>query len=253
MYILITLNKNYLDAARVMLSSLYAHNKDVRLFVLSKDLERDDFEEGRDIQVIRPRLNLDSALTTERYPEEMYYRLFAFSILPESVDKVLYLDPDIIVNRSLDELYATDLKDCYAAGCTHIRETLTKINALRIGAKDMKTYLNTGVLLLNLAKIREDFTESGIMDTIIENRYRLLLPDQDIMCLLFKDKILTLDTIRYNLSDRILALERMKGNKYLTLDYIRENTAIIHYCGKNKPWRDNYHGSLGVFYWEYKK
>ena len=34
MYILITLNKNYLDAARVMLSSLYAHNKDVRLFVL---------------------------------------------------------------------------------------------------------------------------------------------------------------------------------------------------------------------------
>ena len=38
--------------------------------------------------------------------------------------------------------------------------------------------------------------------------------------------------------------------KSLTLDWIRENTSIIHYCGRNKPWKENYTGYLDVFYKE---
>ena len=102
MDILLTLNRNYLRIALIMLFSLWKNNSDekIRVFVISRDLEMSDFnplrESGMEFSLIRPSMNLESAITTKRYPEEMYYRLFAFSILPESVDKVLYLDPDII-------------------------------------------------------------------------------------------------------------------------------------------------------------
>ena len=36
----------------------------------------------------------------------------------------------------------------------------------------------------------------------------------------------------------------------MNLDWVREHSAIIHYCGKNKPWKEKYIGSLGIFYYE---
>ena len=39
----------------------------------------------------------------------------------------------------------------------------------------------------------------------------------------------------------------------LTLESIRKNTVIIHYCGRNKPWKDNYLGQLDCFYEELLK
>ena len=88
--------------------------------------------------------------------------------------------------------------------------------------------------------------------TIAENRSRLLLPDQDIMVILFKERITVLDSLKYNLSDMILTLSRLSGIKGLTLDYVKNNTVIIHYCGRNKPWREGYHGTLGRFYFHYR-
>ena len=258
MNILLTLNRNYLSVALVMLFSLIANNKDVdlRIYVLSKDLREEDFLPLKSPKVlfflIKPSLNLDDAMTTKRYPEEMYYRLFAFSLLPDSVDKILYLDPDIIVNGSLRELYDTPLGSTYTAGCSHVKEMLTKINSLRLNTESATAYLNTGVLLMNLALIRKDFTKEMIERTIAENRSRLLLPDQDIMVILFKERITVLDSLKYNLSDRILTLARLSGIKGLTLDHVKNNTVIIHYCGRNKPWREGYHDTLGRFYFHYR-
>ena len=38
--------------------------------------------------------------------------------------------------------------------------------------------------------------------------------------------------------------------KDMTLDWVRKNAVIIHYCGRNKPWKENYKGILDVFYRE---
>ena len=40
--------------------------------------------------------------------------------------------------------------------------------------------------------------------------------------------------------------------KKLNLDWVRENSVVIHYCGRNKPWKSGYVGVLGVFYNEAK-
>ena len=244
MDILLTLNRSYLKIALVMLFSLWQNNKDekIRIFILSKDLSAEDFSPLKDsimsFTVIKPDLDLSSALTTKRYPQEMYFRLFAFSFLPDDIEKILYLDPDIIVKKSLKELYSTDLGDAYVLGCTHVKEVLTRLNSMRLKEDSATAYLNTGVLLMNLALIRRDFTKEKIEAAIIDNRSRLLLPDQDVLVILFKD--------------RIYSLYRLQGMKNLDFEYVKENTAIIHYCGRNKPWRESYHGVLGEFFNYYR-
>lgn len=258
MNILLTLNRNYLDVALVMLFSLKENNGEEKfnIYILSKDIDASDFEplscDELAFTVIKPDLDLNKALTTRRYPEEMYYRLFAFSFLPRSIDKILYLDPDIIINGRLRALYDVNIENNYVAGCTHINKVLTRINSKRLRTEKCKAYLNTGVLLMNLSQIRKDFTKERIEKSILENRSRLLLPDQDVMAILFKDRTVTIDSLKYNLSDRIFTLTRLRGMHNLTLDYVRKNTVIIHYCGKNKPWKDGYHGILGQFYEHYK-
>ena len=44
------------------------------------------------------------------YSRAMYYRLLAAQLLPAGVDRVLYLDPDILVINALRPLYDTDLE-----------------------------------------------------------------------------------------------------------------------------------------------
>ena len=54
-------------------------------------------------------------------------------------------------------------------------------------------------------------------------------------------------------TDRILAFcsDNQDGGG-IDLEWVRKNTVIIHYCGRNKPWKKNYIGQLGVFYQQYR-
>ena len=79
----------------------------------------------------------------------------------------------------------------------------------------------------------------------------LALPDQDILTALYGDRVHLLDSMVYNLSDRILALHNAElRNAPVDLDWVRAHTVIIHYCGRLKPWKPHYVGVLDVFYHE---
>ena len=58
------------------------------------------------------------------------------------------------------------------------------------------------------------------------------------------------DTFKYNLSDRLIALNNLNpvGNEIIDMDWVKKNTVIIHYYGDNKPWKEKYNGILDVFY-----
>lgn len=84
-----------------------------------------------------------------------------------------------------------------------------------------------------------------------EKKRALFLPDQDILTALYGDHVKLLDSLRYNLSDRGLALHNAESQKEkLGIEWVRKNSVIVHYCGKSKPWKEHYHGPLGVFYQE---
>ena len=106
-------------------------------------------------------------------------------------------------------------------------------------------------MLLNLPKLRQQQTTEDVLAFISDKKNRLLLPDQDIITALYGKQIQLEDSYRYNLSDRILAMYNARHPGHIrTLDWVRQNTSIIHYCGKNKPWKPGYVGKLDIFYQE---
>lgn len=109
--ILVTLDCNYIPYFNVMLSSLIHSNPNehFRVFLLNNTIEKQDVESSEKIlcgsgtlELVRiNETELDGAPTTDRYPKEIYYRIFAAKYLPQNIDRVLYLDPDLIVNGSV--------------------------------------------------------------------------------------------------------------------------------------------------------
>lgn len=193
----------------------------------------------------------DGFPTTKRYPKQIYYRLAAPLLLPKNLDRILYLDVDLVVINPLKELYEMDFQDACYVGCSHTKEILTKINQVRIGAGEDAPYVNTGVLLMNLTVLRSVVKMDDIRSYAQEKMHTFILPDQDILAALYGDRIRLADTMKYNLSDLMLLRHNVRpGNPKLDTDWVRDNAVIIHYCGKNKPWKSNYIGPLGQFWTE---
>lgn len=188
---------------------------------------------------------------SDRYPVQIYYRIFAYFLLPPDLERILYLDADTLVINPLEELYSMDFDGNYILACTHIRKFLNTINRLRLGIKEERPYINSGVMLMNLKELRKRQNFREVAEFVEQRKNVLTLPDQDIITALYGDKIGLLDTMRYNLSDRMLAFHNAEiGNEKKDLDWVRKNAVVIHYYGKQKPWNPGYVGILDVFYKE---
>lgn len=119
--------------------------------------------------------------------------------------------------------------------------------------EEESTYINSGVMLMNLSELREKQNIKEVMSFVEKKRRYLTLPDQDIITALYGNKTGILDTMKYNLSDRMLSFYNADpSHKKIDLEWVRENTVVIHYYGKQKPWKKNYLGILDVFYREMK-
>ncbi len=263
--ILVTLDALYLRPLCVMLRSLAARTpeRDFRVFVLHSSLTPADLDavrraiEGCRMTLEEIRVSgggLDGAPTTDRYPREMYYRIFAAQVLPPELDRVLYLDPDVLAINPVEKLYATPMGDALFAACSHVHASLRKLNELRLGMKKDAPYINSGVMLLNLSRLRREQRPETVQEWLAEHK-SLFLPDQDVISTLYGDRILLLDALQYNLGEKFYLSCRLRprsvGEGRPDLAWVRQNTVLIHYCGRNKPWKPRYIGELGVFYDEF--
>ncbi len=260
MNILVTLDKGYIHPLSVMLKSLIISNKntDFDVYVMNTELEKQDFEYIKSF-VPYKRLNIidlkvnnclpDTAPVTDRYPVEMYYRIFAAKFLPETVEKILYLDPDLVVLKSLRPLYNTNMEENYFAAASHVGRVLTKVNNLRLSTEDGDPYINSGVMLMNIKLLREQQDFTKVFDYIEKNKNLLILPDQDVISAVYGDRIMEIDPFVYNMTERLL-IHPDAIEKKIDMAWVAQNTAVIHFCGRNKPWKEYYMGLLG-FIWHY--
>ena len=259
MNILVTLDENYIPYLNVMLSTLIRFNPDCRfnVYLLHSEILKSALlptkrvigENGILIPIQIKDLALGDAPTTQRYPREIYFRIFAAHYLPKTVDRVLYLDPDLVINGSLLNLYRMQMDDYYFAAASHTGLLLQKANALRLDMDEDSPYINSGVMMMNLSLLRKEQDYAEVLRFIEKRKNFLMLPDQDIISALYGSKIYALDAFRYNMTERLYQLHA-PFEKSLNLEWIRKNAIIIHYCGRNKPWKENYHGQLDVFYKE---
>ena len=191
---------------------------------------------------------------SSRYPLEIYYRLFASDLLPKTLDRILYLDVDIVVIQSLRELYNMDFESNLYIASSHVNERMTHLNAKRLGLKEDVPYINTGVLLMNLELLRKQLNKQDILNYVNAYKKNLVLFDQDVLTALYGDKTKLVDYRKYNLSERMMNFYNLRNPRSrIDLDWVKKNSVIIHYCGRMKPWNGKYIGCLDCFYRELEK
>ena len=158
------------------------------------------------------------------------------SLLP-SLDRVIYLDSDLIIKDDISDLQSIDLsgKTIAAVHNTYNHSHCAKLNV------DDESYFNTGVMVIDLNKFRQISAQSKLYDYKI-NGFNAFM-DQDAFNVVFKDDVLLLD-YRYNLRiDTLLFqdFEIFKKTEKLPEDCTRGSALIdakiIHYCTKYKPWK----------------
>ena len=171
--------------------------------------------------------------------------------MPDALERVLYLDVDTLVINSLTELYDADFEGNLFMACTHMNKLLEKVNQVRLDVEKHVPYINTGVLLMNLPLMRAEVSLHQIQAYAAQKKEVLLLPDQDILTALYGNRVKLIDALKYNLSDRDIMWHNADPTKEkIDLKWVENNAVILHYYGRNKPWKDNYKGILGVFYTE---
>ena len=181
----------------------------------------------------------------------MYYRLLASHLLPKLLKRVLYLDPDILVINPLRPLWETDLQGKLFAAAAHTGKTelANSVNQLRLGTE--QDYYNSGVLLMDLEAGRREIVPQEIFQYVEQHRKELILPDQDILNALYSKKILPLEDALWNYDARNYSNYLLRSGGRCDLRWVMEHTAILHFCGKEKPWKPKYIHRFGILYQHY--
>jgi len=264
--LLVTLDQNYILPLKVMLSSIFSNHVNVAfdVYMVYSDIPPQQIEEisewvrqgGSNLIPVEMDNDLFSdAPISGRYTKAMYYRLLAYEILPENLDRILYLDPDILVINPLDSLYETDLTGYLFAAASHtaLTQVTSRINRLRLNTYDMPEYYNSGVLLMNLALQRNEMNSKDIFFYVQKNKNKLILPDQDILNGLYWDRIKPLDDSIYNFDARKSNIYYLLSSGLKDVDWIMDHTVILHFCGRQKPWNKGYVNKFSVLYKHYQK
>ncbi|GAB5052547.1 glycosyltransferase family 8 protein [Pediococcus ethanolidurans] len=191
---------------------------------------------------------------TNRYPETIYYRLLAQDYLPNNLDRILYLDVDILVINDLTPIYQLNLSGSLYAAASHsaLTNNVTEpINKLRLGNYEAESYYNSGVLLFNLTAIRKQVKKVDIINYIKRNKLSLFLPDQDVLNGLYGHQIKKIPDELYNFDARRSPFYYALSNGQWDLDWVIIHTVILHFCGRDKPWKKDYHNRYASLYKHY--
>lgn len=240
-------DRNYLDWVGVSITSVVINNSiDIDYHIIADEYDQNfservgELAERYKLKISLYLINaeyLDNLPSTKIWSRAMYFRLFAFEYLSESLDKLLYLDADVFCNGKVDELAIFNLENVTAAVVKDV-DTMQNKAAERLADPALKgNYFNSGVVLANLKEwVRNDLTNRALeillhgSDDGITYKY----PDQDVLNVLLKDKVAflprkfnTIYTIKSELKDRTHAKYR---------EIITDDTILIHYTGATKPW-----------------
>ncbi|MCM1323523.1 MAG: glycosyltransferase family 8 protein [Acetobacter sp.] len=242
----------YLPYVMTSLHSAIVNKKEkthYKIHIIAKDFTPQDIEKikqmtGKNIEIniySAQKLNLDfSHLGRFSSFQVALQKLFIAQYL-QNVNKVLYLDADTLVQTDLADVYQTNLKEKYAAAVKdglmyQYPEHITELNL-----KNKDFYFNSGVMLLNLDKIRQD----NIMQKAIIyfNTHSEIFGDQDVLNVVFKDKVQSL-SYRYNCNsvffeekDAAFLSSFWQENVPENPEQVYKTAAILHFAG-HKPWTE---------------
>lgn len=170
----------------------------------------------------------------------MYYRLLAPHLLPENLNRILYLDPDILVINSLRPLWDLDLKGHLFAAASHtgITEFANSVNRLRL--RTNSNYYNSGVLLMDLSRCRKEIVPKDIFAYAEKHKADLFLPDQDISMPCIGSGFYRWMMLSGTIPPATINSYLLRSSGKTDMDWVIANTSVLHFCGRTKPWAPRY-------------
>jgi Lipopolysaccharide biosynthesis proteins, LPS:glycosyltransferases len=233
-----------------MLTSLFENNSTAKfvIHILIESLKEDNIYKIKDLinnkykqEVVFHKV--DSNLTKDCYiPANSgwtlatYYRLFVGEILDKEIEKIIYLDCDLVIVGNIIELWNIDI-DQYAVGCIEDMWSGKANNYSRLNYDPKYSYFNAGVLLMNLKYFREHKLQDKAIKYVRRMGNKLIFCDQDILNALIHDQK-QLIHLRYNMQDGFY--RRRKQIRTASIPTLLEeikHPVIIHYTGSKKPWQ----------------
>lgn len=241
---------NYLPFLDVTLVSLIEHaSKDYfyNIYVLNTGLDADNVKKIKRLENENFAINFVDMTdyigdlhkkfkNVYHYGLAAYYRLFIQGRFPQ-YKKILYLDCDIVVLEDISKLYNIDLEGNMLGG---VREGfIQNIDAFRLYAKEAigvnpSEYINSGILIMDLEKFREDDIEEKFTYLLGTYNFDTIDPDQAYLNYFCRER------------KKLLPIAWNKTPAYNDND---EKPNIIHFALAKKPWQaDVPHGE---FFWYY--
>lgn len=260
---------NYAPYCGVMLTSVFENHKncEVHVYILIDNLLRSDNQRSfaelanKYGQYIHYCIVDNSFLSNfplkgdgiDHWSIVTYYRLYVAELLPPSIDLVLYLDCDIIVNHSLEDLFDADWSGI-AIGvvpdmCTEWQEFYD-----RLQYNKSLGYFNAGVVLINLSYWRNHQIGQECLLFLKDHYDRIFNNDQDVLNYVLRDRKRTLH-VTYNFQIQLLMNYFFDSFSIHFQQEIRETNCpkIIHYAAEIKPWMVKYYAYPFNDIWHYYK
>lgn len=253
MNILITINDEFVDVTLDMLNSVHLYNPEkLEIYLIYKKINAENIEKMKkyieknnigNLYPIYVNFSEDNfQINIGHITKETYFRLYAPYILPPEIDRILYLDGDLICNGSIRDLYDTPFDGNIFAACENVDPDphfIPWINS-RLELPLDNIYYNAGVLLINTKEYRKFVTVEQLNKFIEDNKEKIWCQDQDVINKLFNKKIKHMDDT-YNYQVNHIDALRLKYNK-----------KIVHYLSGPKPWKKDYFLPFqGIAYYKY--
>lgn len=267
MDILFTFDNNYTQHAGVTIYSFLANNPGIHSIHVISDYISDqnqallkgicsnsgstlnfyfiDAEDTKDFPVGEGTINPTLTIAT-------YFRLFMADILPTTVQKILYIDCDIVVDGSIDGLWNTPFEDGKCIAALEELENIRTNGCKRMGYPPSYSYFNAGVLLIHLERLRSFFSVKKASQFIQKHNAEIRYHDQDVLNALLFDKKQFFE-LQYNVMDTYLIHGTSFPARYQQQRDAIFKPKIIHFTGYFKPWDTESMNPYTYKYYDYLK
>lgn len=234
MEVVFTINNSYTQHLVVTIISLLKNNSSTyfNIHIISSDLRNENIKLIKKVTKkghcqlffynIKNQINVDFKIDGHASSAN-YFRLFLSNILPTNINKVIYLDSDLIILGEINQLWFTNIEGFALAAVNHENIERSKTLGLR-----NNEYFNSGVMLINLKWWRINNIEANFLDFIKNQHEKIKFWDQDVL--------------NYTLSNYIFYLDEVWN---FTKPYaLSSDIKILHFIGKHKPWDIHYKDNM---------
>ncbi len=251
-------DQNYIQHLSVALISLFENNADLKfnIYVICGGIDQENFKKlkliGENYNATITQINIkddifDKLVTNYHFKKSNYYRVLIPNFIDDDI--VLYLDADIIIENSIKELLDTNLDNKYIVAIEN--PGFKRHQELKMNIDS--SYFNSGVMLINNKKWKEDNITEKVIKFVDENQNVIQFVDQCGLNAVINGNWKKI-SLKYN--QQAVIFEKDFKEKYncfsnKELQDAKKKPVIIHYTGSSKPWQYVNKHPYKYLYWKY--